>query len=103
MQAFADGFRRFYSRAGVLLDGDGRAYRIGPAGVFKGDGLNGLYDLVRVDACGGADVAAFFHAADAVFFQHAEDFIYSSVVAFKQFHDEPSLFFSRIDVRSCFV
>ena len=83
LQADADGFSRINSRTAILPDGNGRPYGICPAGIFKGDGLDFLDGLIRINAGILADITAFFYAFNAVFFQHAEDFIYSSVITFE--------------------
>ena len=58
LQAFAQG-RGDIGRLGLaLLDGDGRAEHIGPAGVLKADRLDALDDGVDIDALGVADCRA---------------------------------------------
>ena len=91
LEADAESLSSFDSRAGTRLDGDSSAYGVSPASIFESDRLNLLDDIIRIDASSLADIAAFFDAADAVFFQHAEDFIYSSVVTFEQFHNRALL------------
>ena len=59
---------------------------VGPAGVFKADGLDALDDLIGVKALGLADLAALLHGADAVLSEDAVDLVDSSFVAFKQSH-----------------
>ena len=71
---------------GVLrtgLQGDGRADAIGPADVFKADGLDALGDLVGIEAGGLADLAGFLHGGDAVLGEHAVDLADPAVVVFK--------------------
>ena len=89
LKADADGFGGFGSRGAAFPDGDGRADGIGPAGVFKGDGLNFLHDAVRIDAPGGADVPRLFQGGDAVFLENRIDAFDAAFVTFKQCHDFP--------------
>ena len=83
LEADTDGLSSFYSRPCISFNGDSSANGVGPAGIFKGNGLYVFDDFIRIQSCSGTDIAAFFYTADTVFFQYAEDFINSSVVAFK--------------------
>ena len=65
------------------LQGDGRADAVGPADVFKADGLDALGDLVGIEAGGLADLAGFLHGGDAVLGEHAVDLADPAVVVFK--------------------
>ena len=70
----------------ALLQSDGRAHAVGPAGILKADGLDALDDVVGVEAGGLADVAALLHAGNSVLRQDGIDLVDSSFVAFKQSH-----------------
>ena len=83
LQANADGFGSVYGSAAVLFDGNGSPDGVGPAGIFKGNGLNILDDLVGIEACALANIPAGFYVVYAVFLQHAENLIFSSVIAFE--------------------
>ena len=84
-QADADGLGGFGSGLHALLDGDGAAQGVGPAGVLKSDGLHALYDIIGIKALAEAKVPGLFQAANAVFGQAFFDFRHSSFFAFK--HD----------------
>ena len=88
LQADADGLRRFGSGLHALFQCNGRAHAVGPAGVFKADGLDTFHDLVGVEARGLADVAALLHAGNSVLRKDGIDFVDSSLVAFKQSHGD---------------
>ena len=83
LQADANSFSRIHCGAAIRFDGNRCTYGIRPASIFKSDGLDFLDGLIRINAGILADVPAFFHAFNAVFFQHTEDFIYSSVITFE--------------------
>ena len=87
LQTHADHLGSLSSGLHVLLQGDSRAHGVGPAGVFKADGLDALHDLIGVKALGLADLAALLHGADAVLSEDAIDLVDSSFVAFKQCHN----------------
>ena len=71
---------------GVLrpgLQGDGRADAVGPADVFKADGLDALGNLIGIEAGGFADLARLFHGGDAVLGKNAVDLADAAIVVFK--------------------
>ena len=86
LEADADGLGGLGSGLNILLQCDGRADTVGPAGVFKADGLDALHDLIGVKAGSLADLPALLHAGDSVLRQDGIDFLDSSLVAFKQSH-----------------
>ena len=86
LEALADGGGGLGGGLHVLLQGDGRAHHVGPAGVLKADGLDALDDLIGVEALGLADLPALLDALDAVLSEDAVDLLDSSLVAFKQSH-----------------
>ena len=51
LKSLADGCSCVGGSAAVLLDGDGRAGDVGPAGVFKADGLDLLNLSVYIQSC----------------------------------------------------
>jgi hypothetical protein len=83
LQADTDSRSRVGSFLAALFDSDSRADCVCPNRIFKADRLCASYDLIAIDTFGKADVFAFFHGRNAVFFQHAVDFVYSSFVTFK--------------------
>ena len=86
LEADADGLGSLGSSLDILLQRDGRADAVGPAGVFKADGLDALHDLIGIKAGSLADLPALLHAGDSVLRQDGIDFLDSSLVAFKQSH-----------------
>ena len=86
LEADADGLGGLGSGLNILLQCDGRADTVGPAGVFKADGLDALHDLIGIKAGSLADLPALLHAGDSVLRQDGIDFLDSSLVAFKQSH-----------------
>ena len=52
LKADADGLGSLSSGLHVLLQGDSRAHAVGPAGIFKADGLDALDDLIGVKTGG---------------------------------------------------
>ena len=100
LQALADGLGSLGSGLDALLDGDGGAHAVGPAGVLKADGLDALDDLIGIEALVLADLAALLHRADAVLGEDTVDLVDSSLVAFKQSHFRcpPLLFVTGIDI-----
>ena len=86
LQADADGLGGLGGGLDALLQRDGRAHGVSPAGVLKADGLNALDDLIGVEALRLADLAALFHGGDAVLSEDAVDLVNSSFVTFKQSH-----------------
>ena len=94
LQADADGLGGLGGGGAALLDGDGGAHDVGPAGVLKGDGLNLLHGLVGVDAGCIADALGLFDGLDAVLMQDGIDVVNPALITFKQCHfSRPSLLF----------
>ena len=86
LETLADGGGGLAGALGIFLQGDGAAEGVGPAGVFKGDGLDALDDGGGVYPAGEAVVAGFLDGREAVFGQEGVDLIDSSFVTFKQSH-----------------
>ena len=87
LETFTNGFGGVRSLRAALLDGDGGAHHVGPAGVFKRDGLDAVHDFANVDALGKAELFRFFNGADAVFGQGFIDLLDAAVVGFEKRHD----------------
>lgn len=84
LEPFADGFSGVGGLRAALLDGDGGAHHIGPAGVFKGDRLDSVDDFTDVDALGKAELFRFFNGTDAVLGQGFVDLLDAAVVGFER-------------------
>ncbi len=88
LQALADGLGGLGSGLDTLLQCDGSAHAVCTAGVLEADGLHALDDLIGIETGGLADVAALFNVGNSVLSQDGIDLIDSSLVAFKQSHNE---------------
>ena len=88
--AFSDGFSSVGGFRAALLAGDGGSHHIGPAGVFKRDGLNAVHNFTGVDSLGKAELFRFFNGADAVFGQGFIDLLDAAVVGFEKRHNSNS-------------
>ena len=87
LKAFSDGFSGVGGLRAALLNGDGGSHHIGPAGVFKRDGLNAVHNFTGVDSLGKAELFRFFNGADAVFGQGFIDLLDAAVVGFEKRHN----------------
>ena len=83
LQADTNGLGCIHCRSAICFNSNRCPYGIRPAGIFKGDGLDFFDGLIRINTGILADIPAFFYTFNAVFFQHTEDFIYSSVITFE--------------------
>ena len=91
----AEGLHAFAQRAGdvdrlllPLLQRNGAAQDVRPAGVLEGDGLDALDDGVDVDTLGVAKQFGFFQRLEAVLGQHLLDLGNSAFVRFKKSHGD---------------
>ena len=86
LQADADHLCGLCGGLDTGLDCDGGADAVCPADVLKADGLDAGCDLIGVKALCLADLSALFDGSDAVLGEDTIDFVYSSLVIFKQSH-----------------
>ena len=84
-QTDTDGLGGVGSCFGAFLDRDSAAQSVGPAGVFKSDGLYALDDFIGIKALALAELSCFLEAAQAILGEALLDFGHSSFLAFK--HD----------------
>ena len=84
LEALADGLGGVGGFGAAFFDGDGGAEDVGPADVFKADGLDVFGDFVGVDALFEADFLGFFEALDAVLGEDFLDLRNAALVTFKQ-------------------
>ena len=81
----------------ALLQRDGGADGVRPAGVLEGDVLDALGDLVGVEAPGLADVEAFLDGLDTVLGQFGQDLRFATAVGFEKWHGVGSFLIPRGD------
>ena len=91
LESFAQGLGDFRSDGLAALDGDSGADEVGPAGVFKTDGLDVADALDDVQTFGFGDLLGFVQRSDAVGFQEGFDLGDPAFITFKKSHDYYSL------------
>ena len=67
LEPFADDGSGFFSGFDAAFEGQCSAHRVGPACVFKANGLNAADDAGDVNTLVVADLLSFFQGSDAVF------------------------------------
>ena len=89
LQPNSQGRRYFLGPGQSFFDCYGRARGIGPAGIFKADGLH-LFDYcIHIDTGVGADLLRLLEVGDGILGQGFVDLVYSSFVSFKKSHFFP--------------
>ena len=86
LQALADALGGLGGGLDALLQRDGGAQLVGPLGVFKGDGLNALDDLVGVHALGVVVSLQLIEILEAVLFENRLELGHAPFITFKQSH-----------------
>ena len=87
LQTFADSLSSISSLGAALLDGNGGAYGVGPAGVLESDVLDTTHDFTHIDTLGKADLLGFLAGVDTVLSKNRKDLVDTTGIRFKKRHN----------------
>ena len=83
LKTYADIAGSLFSVLCACFQGDSCADAVCPADVLKADGLNALGDLIGIEACLLAELAAFLDGSDSVLSKYGVYFADSAIIVFK--------------------